>query len=410
MALAHLLLDSKLPFALAHVNYQLRGADADADEQLVKDWAQQQGITCHTTRFDTQAKMAEWKKGVQETARILRYEWLDNLRQQHGYAAIATAHHANDNVETLLMHLFKGTGISGLHGIPERNGAIIRPLLFATRAQIRDYVTERNVPFREDASNQKDAYLRNATRNNIIPAIEQHYPDAVQQISDGIRRFAQAEELYYKAIASEIKKLTEQRGKDIYIPVLKLQQRQPLETICYELFKPYGFTPAQTPQLLALLQAETGHYISSSTHRAIRNRNFIIITTVPHAGTDFITVEGFPCAVQADSVSFHFSTMAPPKSIPTDADTAYIDMRRITLPLILRKWKTGDYFYPLGMGMKKKKLSRYLIDRKVPLHEKEQLWVLECDKRIVWVAGMHVDERFKILPATEQVLKVTMKK
>ncbi|OSZ78434.1 tRNA lysidine(34) synthetase TilS [Chitinophagaceae bacterium IBVUCB1] len=408
MAMAHLCLQAGISFAVAHCNFQLRGSEADKDEQLVRDWCFDNNIILHHVRFDTKQKMEEWGKAVQETARILRYEWLEQIRSTNGYSHIATAHHANDNVETLLMNLFKGTGMAGLHGIQAKNDKVIRPLLFATKKEIESYIADNNIPYRDDASNATDNYLRNAVRHHIVPAAEQWFADAVVQVNESIARFAEAEVLYKKAIAQERKKLMEQRGNDYYISVAKLQRREPLHTICYELFQPFGFSSGQVPDIIRLLDAETGRYISSATHSIIRNRHFLILTTLQTTTTDFIQIDSVPCKVHAGNRHFHFSTQQDVSHLPADAAIASIDADKITYPLILRKWKTGDHFYPLGMGMKKKKLSKLLIDNKVPLHEKEHIWLIESNKRIVWVAGIRLDERFKVTGNTKQVLTIKM--
>ncbi len=407
MVLAQLMLDQHIPFAVAHCNFKLRGEHADGDEQFVKSWCLANNITVHTTTFATKQYAEEWKKGTQETARILRYEWFEELRQEHKYSCIATAHHANDNVETMLINLFKGTGIAGMHGILAIQNGIVRPMLFATKAEITEYAYANDIRYREDSSNATDDYLRNAVRHNVVPAIEQLFPHAVEHANDSIGRIREAEQVYRKAIDRELKQLKEQRGADIYIPVRKLVNRKPLNTICYELILPYGFSPAQVPQVLGLLEAESGHYVASATHRIIKNRDFLIITTIPTETTDLVLIEGAPCTVDCGMAHYSFSVADRPAQLDQDAGVAYIDMAKITFPLILRKWKTGDYLYPLGMNMKKKKVSKLLIDAKMPLHEKEHVWVLECDKRIVWLAGMRLDERFKVREHTEQVLVVT---
>lgn len=408
MVMAVLFKKTGLPFAVAHCNFQLRGEEADKDEELVRDWCAQNNAVFHSIRFDTQAKVEEWGKGIQETARILRYDWLETIRKENGYAAIATAHHANDNAETLLMHLFKGTGISGLHGIPPRNGHIVRPLLFAEKKDILAYAVENNVPYRDDASNATDKYLRNEVRLNLLPVIEKAFPGVVSNLNDSIQRFAEAEQLYERAIEHERKKLVEQRGKDLYIPIRKLRLREPLHTICYELFRTYGFTSAQVPHIVDLLGSESGHFISSSTHRIIRDREFLVVTGIAPAETDLIQVDTIPATIHADDKTFLFSQQEKPNTIPSSADIACIDSDKLDGPLLLRRWRQGDYFYPLGMGMKKKKLSRYFVDQKIPLHEKEQVWVLENNRRIVWIAGHRMDERFKIRPATTRIVLVKM--
>lgn len=409
MVMADLFLKSGLPFGIAHCNFQLRGEDSNLDEVLVTGWAEKNNIEFHVIRFETKKSSEEWKKGTQETARILRYEWFDTLIKEHEYQKLATAHHANDNVETLIINLLKGTGIAGLHGVPETNGYIIRPMLFAQKEDVRNYAEEHNIIYREDASNETDNYLRNAVRHHIIPVVDKWFPNAVQHMNDSINRFAESEILYKRAIEQERKKLIEKRGQDFYIPVLKLQNRIPLKTICYELFSPFGFSSAQIPQVIRLLSSESGHYISSATHRVIRNRNFLIITTIPTIHTDFISIEAAPCVVETEKAVFHVSIDKVPKNMPSDNSVAFIDIDKVVFPLTLRKWRTGDYFYPLGMGMKKKKLSKYFIDLKLPVHEKEQVWVLESQKRIVWVTGMRLDERFKIKDTTEMALHIQMK-
>jgi len=406
MTMCYIFLQAKIPFAVGHCNFQLRGKDALADEELVRTWCSQNDIAFHAVRFDTEKMSAEWRKGIQETARILRYEWLDEIRKENSYTAIATAHHANDNAETLLINLFKGTGISGLHGIREKNGKIIRPLLFATREEIAAYAASNNVPFREDQSNGSDKYLRNAVRLNILPVVAQSFPQVITQLNRSIDRFADAEILYRKAVEKEIKRISEPRGNDIYIPVRKLKHTAALETVFYELFRQYNFSSSQVPQIVQLTEAESGHFISSSSHKVIRDRDFLIITSLETHVTDLILIEGIPCTVTNGDMKLHFSFQKAPGTIPAANDIAFLDADKLTLPLVLRRWRQGDYFYPLGMGMKKKKLSKFFIDQKIPVHEKEKIWVLESDKRIVWVAGWRLDERFKIKPTTEKALKV----
>ncbi len=406
MVMAELFLKNNILFGVAHCNFQLRGAEADGDEQLVKEWCSLNTIPFHNIRFETKKHSEEWKKGTQETARILRYEWFEQLRKEHKYSKIATAHHGNDNVETLLINLFKGTGMAGIHGIlPEQNN-IIRPLLFTNKAAILAYAQQNEIRFREDASNASDDYLRNAVRLNILPVVLESFPNAIASVNESIERFGEAELLYKKALETEKKKLIEQRGQDLYIPILKLRHKQPLATIVYELIHPYGFNSAQVPHVLGLLDSESGHYVNSTSHRIIKNRDFLIITTLPTSTTDMILVEAAPCTIDTGKDHFSFAIEDKPKQLDKDAHTALIDLNKVEFPLILRKWKIGDYMYPLGMNMKKKKVSKLLIEAKMPIHEKEHVWVLECNKRIVWLTGMRLDERFKVKDATEQVLVV----
>ncbi|MDI9320668.1 MAG: tRNA lysidine(34) synthetase TilS [Phycisphaerales bacterium] len=406
MTLASLLHQIGCNLAVAHCNFMLRGTDSDLDEQLVKDWATQNNILCHCISFDTKKEMARNKTGVQETARKLRYDWFSTLCKEHHYAAIATAHHANDNVETLLINLCKGTGIAGLHGIPAKNNNIIRPLLFATRAEITEYATEHQIPFSEDASNSSTQYLRNAVRHKILPVLNEIFPDVVTQINQNIERFKQVENIYELAIAKEKKKLMERRGNDYYIPILKLLKRPSYKSICFEIFKEFGFSSAQVPEILKLLKSESGHYLSSESHRVIRNRMFLIITELISPKTDFIIIDKIPCSIKTSEGQFNFNIVEPTKHLDESKFTAYLNLDTLKLPLIVRRWRIGDYFYPLGMGMKKKKISRFLIDQKVPIHEKEKVWIIESQQKIAWLAAMRIDERFKIKNDTKKLLKI----
>ena len=408
MVMAELFLRAGIGIGVAHCNFGLRGAESDGDEKLVRDWCLTHGVQCHVTKFATRERAEEWKKGTQETARILRYEWFDELVKEFDYARVATAHHANDNVETVLMNLFRGTGLKGMHGIQRERDNIIRPLLFATRAEILEFSRLQGIAYREDSSNESDDYLRNSVRHNLVPVAETLFRDGVQRANETIRRLAEAELLYEKAVEQERKSLTERRGNDIYIPVRKLMKRKPIETISYELIRPYGFLSAQMPDVMSLLEATSGKYVMSATHKVIRNREFLIVTSRTSEEADLIQIEAVPTEIATINGKYSFTVVPVPDDMKMPANKVLLDMNEVKFPLVLRKWKTGDYLYPLGMGMKKKKVSRLLIDIKMPIHEKEQVWVLESGKRIVWVCGIRLDERFKVKAVTKEVLSVTI--
>ena len=407
MVMVDLCLNAKIPFAIAHCNFQLRGEEANKDEELVCQCAAQNKIMFHSIRFDTMQKAIEWKKGIEETARILRYEWFENLLSKHQYAKIATAHHANDNIETLLMNLFKGTGIGGLHGIPESNGNIIRPLLFAQKDELLEYAAANYISYRDDASNASDHYLRNAVRHHIVPVAKKWFPHVIKNVSESINRFSQVEVLYRQAIEVHRNNFTERRGDDYYILISKFKQCAPLETVCYELFVEYHFSSRQVRHILSLLTSESGHYVDSATHRIIRDRDFLIVTQKPINSDDFIIID-VPSNINIGGNIFTFSITDRPIKFCYSKNSALIDLEKITFPLTVRKWKFGDYFYPLGMKMKKKKLSDFFIDNKLPLHEKENIWLLESGNNIVWIIGLRLDERVKITEKTKQVLEITV--
>ncbi len=393
-------------FAIAHCNFQLREADSKRDEIFVAALAANYGVPLYVTTFDTVVIAKTQKKSIEETARDLRYAWFETLRKQHHYSCIVTAHHANDNIETVLMNFFRGTGIKGLHGILPKQGHIVRPLLFAGKKDLEDFATANKLQFVTDHTNAHNEFTRNYFRNELIPSIKKVFPAVEENMLKNISRLGEAEQLYHQAISIHKKKLLETRGNEIHIPVLKLLQVTPLPSIVYEIIKEYNFTAAQTNEVIALLKSESGKYVKSATHRILKNRNWLIISADEAAALQNIVIEQTDTTVLygENKMLIEVSTSL---GIDRSASTAQFDIAVIKFPLLLRKWKQGDYFYPLGMK-KKKKLSRFLIDQKLPLTQKEKVWVLEMNKKIIWVVGMRIDDRFKITAQTKSVLRISI--
>lgn len=413
MVLADLLHKSGLKVLLAHCNFGLRGEESDGDEALVKEWASSKVIPVSVKAFDTKNILAEEGGNLQEIARNLRYNWFESLRISSGFDYIATAHHLQDAVETMLINLLKGTGIAGLHGILPLQGRIIRPLLSFTKEEIRQYALAENIPWREDSSNKKDDYLRNEIRHHLLPMAEQIIPNATINLYRNTQRLRDAELLYNESIDRYKKKLLEQRDKNWYIPILKLKHCHPLGTILWELVKPFRFSAAQIDDIVNLVHAETGRFVASPTHRIIKNRNFLIITPITAIESTHVLVKEGEQIVELPAFSLLVTEGKAEAGLmkivmAAGKEEVYLDKKYLEFPLVLRPAKTGDYFYPLGMPKKKKKVSRFLIDQKVPLHEKQNVWVLESRQKILWVIGMRLDDRFKLSENTEQYLKLSM--
>lgn len=405
MALAFVLLQCEQPIVVAHCNYQLRGADSDADEALVTGWCAQNKVPLFVKRFDTKSEMSIQKAGVQETARKLRYDWFAELCQQEQISAIATAHHANDNAETLLINLCKGTGISGMHGIPAKNGAVIRPFLFAERSLIDEFVASNQIPYRDDGSNSSEDYLRNKIRHRALPALEECFPQLISNLNNSIQNLKGAEKIYRKGIEQMKKKLYDKRGKDIYIPVLRLQKLEGIDAICFEIATDFGFSPAQAQDLKKLIDRESGKFISSPTHKIIKNRDFLIVTQQEALQQDFFLIQDLAQKIITPEGLFTIQQNSINDIITSKANIAQIDADQLEQPLILRRGKKSDYFYPLGMQLKKKKLSKFLADQKIPVPLRERIWVVESNKKIVWVCGQRIDDRFKIKEKTKNIVQ-----
>jgi tRNA(Ile)-lysidine synthase len=396
-------------FAIAHCNFQLRGEDSTRDEQFVRTLAAKYGVQLFVTHFDTDAISKQEKKSIEETARDLRYTWFEEVQKANGFDYILTAHHADDNIETVVMQFFRGTGIKGLRGILPKQHRIIRPLLFARRAELETFLADNNLQHVTDHTNIESDYTRNHFRNDILPLIEKNYPGAKENILKNISRFTGVALLYEQSIDQQKKKLLEHKGNEVHIPVLKLLKIVPLKTVVYEVIKDYGFTAHQTTDAVALLHSETGKYIQSPTYRMIRNRNWIIIAPNQSGEAQHILIEENDDRIEFDAKFIVLQKIQNTNyKIQNSAAIAQVSLDAIKFPLLLRKWKQGDYFYPLGM-QKKKKLSRFFTDQKLSLSEKQNTWVIEMDKKIVWIVGLRIDDRFKITPSTKQILTIAVK-
>lgn len=407
MMMADLFMKEGFCVGIAHCNFQLRENDADKDELLVKTFSLKNNIPFYSIQFETKKFAEEEKLSIEEAARMLRYEWFEKIRAHNDYSFIATAHHQNDNNETLLFNFLRGTGIHGLHGIPVKQGKIIRPMLFLSKGEIKEYVVQNNIPYSEDITNLSNDYTRNYLRNTIVPMLEQHFPGLEKRLNQNIKRLAEAEQLYNESIGRYRKYLVEEKGNEFFIPVLKLKKCQPLDTIAYEIFKEWNFNYEQSQQIIQVIDSEPGKTIISKTHRLIRDRKWFIVTSLTEKNVSHILIEKEQTHIETEDIALHLNIQsAEGYAISTNQDIASLDASKITFPLLLRPWKQGDYFYPLGLG-KKKKLSRFFIDQKIPLHKKEKIRVLESDKRIIWVVGMRIDDRFKITKGTKEVLKIT---
>lgn len=409
VVLCELCKEAGFDFVIAHCNFQLRGEESEQDNVFVEQLAAHYGAPFLTTRFDTEAYASEHKLSIQEAARKLRYHWFEAMLQQHRLQYIVTAHHLNDNIETMVMHFFRGTGIQGLRGMLPKQGHIVRPLLFATKETIRAFAVEKQLQWREDSSNVLDKYTRNFFRNQLLPLIQQVYPEAEQNLAHNLRRFADVEILYEQALQAHRKKLLFAKGEEVHIPVLKLKKSEPLQTIVYEIIKAYGFSAQQVAEVIALFDSDTGKYIQSSSHRIIKNRNWLIIAPLQATQPQTILIEAGDEKVHFEGGKLLLKEIPVAAChLPAPAHTALLDAAAISYPLLLRKWKQGDYFYPLGMR-KKKKLARFFIDQKLSMTDKEKVWVIEMNKKILWVVGMRIDDRFKITGRTQTVLRIDLK-
>ena len=401
---------SGLDFGIIHANFQLRGAESDRDENFVRRLADQYDKLFLTKKFDT-ARYAESEKcSIQVAARNLRYEWFKSFigSGPEFFKFLLTAHHLDDNIETMIMHFFRGTGISGIRGIPKKNEWIVRPLLSFSKNQLRQFAVSQKLDWVEDSSNISKDYTRNAFRNELIPAMEKLFPEFNHNMENNLRRFSEVAILYQQAIAQHKKKLLNHNGSEIHIPILQLKKSTPLRSIIYEIIKDYQFSPAQIDDVLRLTESTNGKYISSLTHRIIKNRLWLIIAPLQNTGVTHIIIDHKEINIDYSEGRLQIKNMPTEgyDSFSKEPSVASLDADKIHFPLLLRKWKTGDYFYPLGMK-KKKKLARFFIDLKLSKTAKEKIWVLVMDSQIIWVVGERIDDRFCISSSTKEILQIS---
>lgn len=403
MVLCQLFLENKIQFAIAHCNFQLRGEESDNDEKFVEQWCHQHQIVLYKSTFNTKKYSEMHKLSIQEAARTLRYHFFEKIRSENKIDFIVTAHHQDDQIETVLFHFLRGTGIQGLCGIPIQTNHIIRPLLPYSKNQLLEYAQQNHIPFREDSSNQKNIYTRNFIRNQLIPHTETHIPTVKQNIYQNSLRFQEINEIYTQQVENYRKKLIEKRGTDWFIPIYKLENCTPLKTIFYELLKPFHFSIEQCEQAILLIKSEPGKKIENAQFRLWRDRNFFIIAPIESTKTQHIFIDEKNQTIQNQHFLIQTKIEEPTQyQIKKNASIIQVDAGLLNFPLLIRPWKQGDYLYPLGMK-KKKKISRILIDKKIPMHEKEKIWVVESSHKIVAIIGLQTDERFKITPKTKKI-------
>jgi tRNA(Ile)-lysidine synthase len=410
VVLVHVLQRLQYELELAHMNYGLRGAESERDEQFVRQLAEQWGLTLQVKKIDPAVFSREGN--LQETARKLRYDWLEELvytekllRQGQPSSYMLTAHHANDQAETILMNLFRGSGLNGIKGMQPKRGKLCRPLLFAERASLEAYAAAEGLKWVEDSSNLTDKYSRNRIRQQVLPAITALYPDSIRRIYLNSRNFQSLAVYTEQQVQRSLSKLIEQKGAEQWLPILKWKQTVGGDYLLFEWLQRAGFSAEQVEQAVTLMESQTGQYIQNGEYQLLKNRNWLILSKKEPALNEWVVIENPSGEIEFAGGRLSWSSLSGEEfTIPTDASIAVLDSSLLAFPMLLRRWKAGDYFYPLGLA-KKKKIARFLTDEKLSRNQKENTWVLEADKKICWVVGLRLDDRFKVKPSTKEILR-----
>ncbi|MFT5761810.1 MAG: tRNA(Ile)-lysidine synthase [Polaribacter sp.] len=404
VVLTHLFDKLNFDISLAHCNFNLRGNESDKDEFFVKELGGKLNVKTFTTRFETEKYAQENQFSTQVAARNLRYDWFQEISNQHQFDFVITAHQADDNLETFIINLTRGTGLEGLTGIPELNGNIVRPFLIFSRYEIENYAKENTIEWREDKSNTSTKYVRNKIRHQIVPILKEINPTLLESFQKTSEHLQESQQIIDESITDFKKKVVKKSENGfLKIDIAKIQQTNNPKAYLYQLLKEFGFT--EWNDITHLLTAQSGKEVVSKTHRLLKDRYFLIVSKREEKTTNTVFIISENTSEIKNPIHLKISTISEIGN--ENAQTIYIDEYKITFPLTLRKWQHGDFFYPKGM-QGKKKISNYFKDKKFSLIDKENTWLLCNENNIIWIVGHRQDNRFLADKNTSSILKIEL--
>jgi tRNA(Ile)-lysidine synthase len=393
---------------IAHCNFHLRDKDSDFDEELVSKLALKYNYPFFKIDFNTTQYAEEKGISIEMAARELRYTWFEKIRKENDYKFIATAHHQDDLIETFFINLTRGTGIRGLSGFDQKKNAIIRPILFANRSSIHQFIKKHNLEFREDRTNSETKFIRNKFRHNILPLFTEINPSYKQNILQTIKNLQDAELLMNNELNHAFKKVVSSKDEITYVNISKLTEYKDIHPYLFEILQPYGFNNDQVINIEKVLYDESGKVFISKSHKLVKDRNTLVIAPID---------ENFSLPIiitkKTDLVNLPFYKQLILKYLKNNSEFviskepeyATLDADKLKFPLEIRKWEQGDYFFPIGMKQKKK-LSDFLIDEKINLIDKQNTLLLLSDNQVVWIIGKRIDNRFKITDQSTNILQI----
>ena len=414
--------------AVAHCNFNLRGEESDGDELLVRSWAESHGVRCHVRSFDTKAFASEHGVSIEMAARELRYRWFAELCAAEGYAEVAVAHNANDNAETLMLNLLRGSGMKGLTGMSssselpycDAGGVIlVRPLLDMTRKQIEGYVLANRVKYRNDSTNFSSEYKRNILRNEVFPVFERVNPSVVRTLNREMGYFAEADEIVADYCAREVEDLVSENRGEVRIPYKALLARKHWRYLLYYILEPYGFnssTMASIEDLLSSDRTVSGKRFDSMTYTLLMERDHMhVVQKIAGQADAFMPVRGAG-TYHVNGKAFKVEVVSWTSDMPVKQQDGVLifDGAKLRFPFVLRGWRSGDWFIPLGMKGKKKvsdlftdlKYDSFMKASAVMIADVQTEGMAES-QHIAGVAGVRVDDRYKVSPETGSVIRIS---
>ena len=399
---------------VAHCNFHLRGEASDADAAFVRSLADKYQVPYCQADFDTIAIAEERKISIEMAARDLRYEWFEQMADEHDCALIAVAHNADDVVETFFLNLTRGSGLQGLSGMAELRGRVVRPLLRVSRKQIMEYIAEYQLQYRIDATNQETIYTRNKIRHNILPQFEEINPSFLNTMANNMHFIASAQSIVEAYASEAYKRVVTVDDERVIFNLQELRKCQGIDTLLFLWLTPYGFSSDVIMQLYRSLDDISGKQFYSATHRIVLEREHLECTMhnaqCTTNGLDLQQkMHNTQCTIDETQITINEPIKLEIQEVDaTDfeliksANVACLDANKLHYPLQLRHWQQGDWFVPFGMKGRKK-LSDFFVDKKFTTSEKEQLWLLVSGDDIVWVVGHRVDARYAVTEKTKRV-------
>ncbi|MNX27223.1 tRNA(Ile)-lysidine synthase [compost metagenome] len=402
MVLLHLFQQLPYEIAVLHCNFQLRGLESFGDQNFVQEYTDTNGIPLFFTQFDTTAFANDYKLSTQVAARELRYNWFYEQLETKNFDYVLTAHHADDNLETFLINLSRGTGLDGLTGIPSQNDRIIRPLLPFSRQDIENYAKENTIQWREDSSNASDKYLRNKIRHNLIPILKELNPAFMSSFEKTQNYLQEAQTMVEDASIVVYQQVAKQEGDAIYFDLKQLKRLPNYKSYLYQWLNEFGFKAWD--DVYDLVESQSGKQVFSTDYRLLKDRDSLILSplNLENKNQEYL-IENTQRQINIP-LNLSFSKVAEISIVSNT--TIFVDEDKLQFPLVLRHWREGDSFQPFGMEGKSKKVSKLFKDEKLSLIEKENTWLLCSNNQIVWVLGIRQDDRFKIDNTTKNLLKI----
>ena len=411
MCLANLFLKSGLKFGVIHINYSLRGSESEEDMNFVTTWAKNHDIEYFVKVIDTPFILSNQGGNVQQMARDFRYSFFEEIRLKYHFDFICTAHHASDWLETVIFNVLRGGFLHAFIGIPAINGVILRPLLSFPKKEINDYIIQNDIPYRTDSSNNKLLYHRNLIRHEIIPSLNKINPSLLPTFLKNKRVWSELIQIKNEFVAVESKKLvTHLSENEFLIDIEGLNASLAPVTFLYEILSPLGFTSKMIYEIVEMKEKSIsiGSAFTLNNLKIIKLEKYLrLIKEIesPLVTTDIeIPQNGKVEYAKGRSISIKNNSVIP-ENLNQGPEIIFVDAKKIIFPLYVRKWRYGDFFYPINMNNQRKKLQDYLTDKKIDKFKKEEVYLLvDANNQIIWVIGLRQDNRYKIDSNTEHIL------